>query len=64
VSSRPACSTELVPGESGMHREILSPKNNNNKQNKTKQKLNKQKPKKKKTERKQQKILLKLTVYF
>jgi hypothetical protein len=36
LSSRPAWSTELAPGQPGLHRETLSQKNKKTKQNKTK----------------------------
>jgi hypothetical protein len=35
LSSSPAWSTKLVPGQPGLHRETLSQKNKNSKQNKT-----------------------------
>jgi hypothetical protein len=37
LSSRPAWSTESVPGQPGLHRETLSQKQNKTKQNKTRQ---------------------------
>jgi hypothetical protein len=40
LSSRPAWSTEWVPGQPGLHRETLSRKTKTNKQTKTKQKKN------------------------
>jgi hypothetical protein len=42
TSLRPVWTTEHVSGQSGVHKEILSQKNNNNKQNKTKKQMNKQ----------------------
>jgi hypothetical protein len=46
LSSRPAWSTELVPGEPGVHRETLSKKKKKKpkKKQKTKQKKNPQSP--------------------
>jgi hypothetical protein len=52
LSSRPAWSTEQVPGHPGLHRETLSQnktKQNKTKQNKTKQNKTKTKTTKKKT---------------
>jgi hypothetical protein len=43
-SSRPAWSTELLAGQPGLHREILSQKQNKTKQNPTNQKQPTNKP--------------------
>jgi hypothetical protein len=51
LSSRPAWSTERVPGQPGLHRETL-PRKNKTKQNKTKQ----NKTTKTKTKKKQKKF--------
>jgi hypothetical protein len=53
LSSRPAWSTDRVPGQPGLHRETLSRKTNKTKQNKTKTNKQKTQPTNQPTKQKQ-----------